>query len=161
MKKATVYIIILGILCTGLGVACGMVIERKRTAKNFPQILRHQLMQHPQGAEALRSKLQGAHRERMQKGAAQIFQRIQEELNLNDEQKEQVKGILDQTKEKVEVAQQGFRETLEQAKENSHNQILQLLDPQQQEKFNEITAKMEERRAQFKEKMKGRRSWQK
>jgi uncharacterized protein YneF (UPF0154 family) len=161
MKKATVYIIILGVLCTGVGVVSGMVIERKRLAKNFPHILRGQLLKHPQAAEHVRQRLQYKHQERVKDGTAKIFERIGEELNLTDQQKEQVKVILESTKQQIEVARDGFKEGMEKAKETSQAQILTVLDPEQQEKFKEITAKAEQRKAQIREKMKERRDWSK
>ncbi|MBN3039484.1 MAG: hypothetical protein JW869_08745 [Candidatus Omnitrophica bacterium] len=48
MKKATLYIIILCVACTGLGVVVGVAADRRYIARNLPQIMRKQMLERMQ-----------------------------------------------------------------------------------------------------------------
>ena len=152
MKRATVYIVILGLVCTALGVAAGVAIEKRYTRKNFPRMAKSQLLRrHHQGRR-------GSFRQEGQKpGAAHLLQRIAEELNLTAEQQAQVQTILEQSKQEVTRARDEFRSQVEQFREKSNAQILELLDPEQQEKFQELTAKKERMKERMKERVGGLR----
>jgi Spy/CpxP family protein refolding chaperone len=153
VRRATVYIVILGFLCTGLGVAIGATVTKRHIAKNLPRIVRKHLLQQ-RGAPY--SHMQGrkaglTHGQRQGAGPAKIFERIGQELNLTSEQKDKVKAILEETREEVKQARDEFKAYVAQTKEKSHSQMAEILDPEQREKFEELTARIEERRAGLKE----------
>lgn len=146
MKRATVYIVVLGILCTGLGVAIGVAIDKRNTARNLPRIVRGHLLKHPRAARFLESKVITARKQRQKVGAAKLFQRINRELGLTPEQSEEVKAILEGTKQEIKQSGEEFRTYVKQAREKSHAQILEVLDPEQKEKFENLTTAIEERK---------------
>lgn len=153
MKRATVYIVILGLLCTGLGVAIGATVTKRHIAKNLPQIVRKHLLQQ---REAPYLHMQGrkpgfTHWQKQGPGAGKILERIGQELNLTSEQKDKVKTILEETREGVKQAGDEFKAYVAQTKGKSHTQITELLDPEQREKFEELTARIEERKERLKE----------
>ncbi len=160
MKRATLYIVILGIVCIGLGVAGGIAIEKRYTARNLPRIVRGQLFRHaerscwqkpgfPQGG------MQGFHQRGMpglpsrkgqEAGLTSTCKRIGQGLDLSSEQEEKVQVILEESKQEIKQARDGFKEQLVQVRGKSHTQILELLDPEQREKFEELTARTKERK---------------
>ena len=153
MKRATVYIVILGLVCTGLGVVIGATVTKRHIAKNLPQIVRKHLLQQ---REAPYLHMQGkrpglAHGQRQGAGPAKIFERISEELNLTSEQKDKVKAILEETKQEVKQARDGFKTQVAQIKEKSNTQISEILDPEQREKFQKLTESIKERKERLKE----------
>ena len=151
MKRATVYIVILGLVCTALGVAVGVAAEKRYTRRHLPRMVKSQLLRrHHQGKRGSfgqeGEKQRGAHR----------LQRIAQELNLTAEQEAQVQAILEQSKQEVTQARDEFRTQIEQTKKQSNIQILELLDPEQQEKFQELTARKERMKERMKERTKER-----
>lgn len=123
MKRAIIYVVILGIVCTGLGVAVGVAIDKRYTTRHLPRIARF------------------AYRERPEPGAPDIFRRIGQKLDLSSEQRDQLKAILEESKQEVKQARDEFRAQVEQLKEKNHAQILELLNPEQKEKFQRLIAR--------------------
>jgi len=144
MKKATVYIVVLGIVCTGLGAATGVAIERNRIKKALPHVVRKQLLRNPKALQ----QLAGAHQKIRKAHGAKMVEHITKELNLTPEQQEQVKSILESAKEEVKQVQDQFKTQVQAIKEGNNERILEVLDPEQKEKFLELTAKIKERQAQ-------------
>ena len=158
MNRATVYIVILGIACTGLGVAAGIGIEKRYTRRHLPQMVKRHLLRQREGLPFQRGRIPTgqAHRGQMgrerflsQQGqrpaGANLIQRITRELDLSAGQKEKVQAVLQETRQQVKQARDEFKTQVEQAKEESNVQILEVLDPEQKEKFQELTTKMKEK----------------
>ena len=154
VRRATVYIVILGLLCTVLGVAIGATVTKKHIAKNLPQILRKHFLQ--QQREAPYLHMQGrrpglTHGQRQGAGLAKIFERISQELNLTSEQKDEFKVILETTKKEVEEAGDKFKAYVAQTNQKGHTQIAEILDPEQREKFEKLTENIKQRKERLKE----------
>lgn len=148
MKKATVYIVILAVVCTGLGAVLGATIAKWHITKNLPYIIRRECLRHPEAMRHFGRKAMDVHKERMpNKG----FQRICQELNLTDTQREKVEAILETGKEGIKQARDEFKTEVLQIQENNHAQILEVLGPEQQEKFKQLTEKMKERHTGIKD----------
>lgn len=135
MKKTLVYLVLLGVSCTALGIVSGIAIEKRYTKTHLPQIVRQQMAQHP-GALKRLGKRFGKHPGQQKQ---QMIKRIVEKLDLSEEQKEQIKSILDATKKEIDTVRNEFRAKLAQFKEDSHEKISQVLTEDQKVKFEEIT----------------------
>lgn len=154
VKRAVVYIVILGVVCTVLGVAAGMLIEKRYTARYlFPQIARRHLLRQLAGPGFPGKKIGPQLQKRIRARAEKVFERISQELELSPEQRDGVKAVLEGTREHVNQARDEFRRQVEQAKTESDTQILGILDAEQQEKFKRLKAHIAQRR-------RGRRPWQ-
>lgn len=145
MKRATVYIVILGIVCTGSGVAVGIALEKRYTRTHLPRIVRSHLLQHPGAGHFLRSRARLSPEERQRPGAENILKRIDRELGLSSEQRDKVKAILEDTKKEIEQARDEFRTRIVQAKEKSNAEICRLLNSEQKERFQTMIERMKER----------------
>lgn len=147
MKKATLYIVILGIACLGLGAVIGVAAERRYAARNFPRMARQHFLRHREAPHHWREeRMFGMHREMPKGGPGMLFERLDRKLDLSAEQNEKIQAILEQNKEQIKQARDGFKTQLEQVKESCHAQILEILKPEQKEKFEQMTSRMEERR---------------
>lgn len=146
MKRATVYIVILGIVCTGLGVAIGIGFSKRHVRKNLPGIVRHEILRHPYTAGRLAKRGMLAHRQGQKAGQDKFLERLGQELNLSPEQATEVQAILEGSKKEIKQIGEQFRTQVAQVKERSNVQILEVLDLEQKEKFQELTAAMEQKR---------------
>src|SRR3989338_4992578 len=126
MKKTVVYAVILSVVSIVMGIVAGVAIERGNTIKHLSQIGRPGL---PPGEQPEQRKAQKP---------KDIFKRVAEELNLNQEQKEKVKQILDEAHKKISLMGDKSREDLKAIRDESHAKIMEILTPQQQEKFKDI-----------------------
>jgi len=142
MKRAIVYLAVLGALCTGLGIAVGVVIEKKYTSGHLPEIMRaHFLKQH--GKRDLLGKKTGIDLTERLKGKSKgILERIDRELNLSSEQKDKIKDILEESKREARQAKDKFKTYLAQLREKSNAKISEILTPEQKEKFEKLMAKI-------------------
>ena len=141
MKRAIIYVVILGVVCTGLGVAIGVAIEKRYTARHFPRIVRSRLLRHPGCFHPLRRKARFSPEERLRARKHNIFERIDRELGLSSKQRDEVKAILDGAKQEIKQARDEFRTQIVEVKKRSNAQILELLNPEQKEKFERLRAK--------------------
>ena len=126
MKKTIVYAVILSVVSVVLGIVAGVAIERGNTIKHLSLPGRPPLPFEKQSEPHKRQKPQD------------IFKRVSEELNLNQEQKEKVKQILDEARKKISLIGDKSREDLKAIRDESHGKIMEILTPEQQEKFKDI-----------------------
>lgn len=156
MKRAVIYVVALGIVCLGVGVAAGMLIEKKNTTKNLPGIMRGCMLRKHEGRGFPEMGQRGKWGQTRQKkgGADGVLGRLGKELSLSDEQQGSVKEILEQAKEKVTLARDEFNTKTTQLKEESNTRIMEVLTPEQQEKYQKIITRMEERKTTMQERMK-------
>lgn len=128
MKKTVVYAVILSAVSVVLGIVTGVAIERGNTIKHLSLLGRPPLPFERQPGPRKTQKPQD------------IFKRVSEELNLNQEQKEKVKLILDEARKKISLIGDESREDLKSIRDESHIKIMEILTPPQQEKFKNILA---------------------
>jgi hypothetical protein len=172
MKRAALYILMLGIACTGVGVAAGVTIEKSYTRRHLPQVVRkHFFSRHKADPACSRAEenlsvkkgrifrsqrdKRSFHQQRGQKPGQRpessprhdSIRRLGQRLNLSAEQEQKVKAVLEATRKQVDAARDKFKAQIEQAKEKSNARILELLGPEQKEKFEQFRAKREQRRA--------------
>lgn len=140
MKRAKIYIVILMIVCTGLGVAIGIAVEKRYTSRNLPKPSRSYLSKHPVAARLLKRKA----RARMDN----ILGRIDRELGLSSKQKDQVKAVLENAKQEIVQARNEFGTRLLQVRKKGIAGISAILSPQQKEKFQKLIAGMKAKRGQ-------------
>lgn len=81
------------------------------------------------------------------------LERLSQELNLTDEQKEKVKPILDEqskqmqaTQDDTSLSQEQKRDKMKQIHQTTHSQINEILTPEQQKKFAELKEQHKEQR---------------
>lgn len=81
------------------------------------------------------------------------LERLTQELNLTDEQKEKVKPILDEqskqmrvTQDDTSLSQEQKRDKMKQIHQTTHSQINEILTPEQQKKFAELKEQHKEQR---------------
>ncbi len=139
MKRAKVYIVVLMIVCTGLGVAIGIAVEKRYTSRNLRKIARSYLLKHPVAAHLLKRK---ARRARMDN----ILGRIDRELDLSSEQRDKVKAVLENAKQEIVQARNEFGTRLLQVREKGIAGISTVLSPKQKEKFQKLIAGMKAKR---------------
>jgi len=138
MKRAKIYIVILMIVCTGLGVAIGIAVEKRYASRNLPKTLRSYLLKHPVAARLLKRKA----RARMDN----ILGRIDRELGLSSEQRDKVKTVLENAKQEIVQARDEFGTRLLQVREKGIAGISAVLSPKQKEKFQKLIAGMKAKR---------------
>lgn len=141
MKKTIVCAVVLSVVSIVMGIVAGVAIERGNTIKHLSQMGRPPL---PPGEQAEQRKAQKPQ---------DIFKRIAEELNLDQEQKEKVKRILDETHKKISSIGDKSREDLMAVREESHARIMEILTPQQQEKFKEIVSQAQKHQSKLMRKL--------
>jgi MFS superfamily sulfate permease-like transporter len=135
-KKALIYIIILGFVCTLVGVAIGITVAKGCTFKRITKL--------PKAIAAYKAHKRDmalSQEQRLEKKTNMFLKRIDEELNLSDEQKEAVRVILEQAKENTAQIQSEFKDKLLQIKQEASIKISELLNPEQKEKFQQFTDK--------------------
>lgn len=126
MKKTIVYAVVLSVVSIVMGIVTGVAIERGNTIKHLSLPGRPPL------------PFEGQPQARKTQRPQDIFKRVSEELNLNQEQKEKVKQILDEAHKKISLIGDKSREDLKAIRDESHARIMEILTPQQQEKFKNI-----------------------
>lgn len=156
MKRAVIYVVALGIVCLGVGVAAGMLIEKKNTTKNLPGMMRGCMLRKHDGRGFSKMGERGEWGQKGQKKSGQdgILGHLGKELNLSEQQQDSVKEILEQAKEKVTLARDEFNTNTTQLKEESNARIMEVLTPEQQEKYQEMITRMEGRKTTMQERMK-------
>ncbi len=146
MKRAKIYIVILMIVCTGLGTAIGIAVEKRYTSRNLPRIVRSYLVKH-QGAARLSGRKSGRVPGKMLRARMDnILKRVDRELDLSSPQKDKIKAVLEDTKQEIEQARDEFRTRVLQAREKGTAGIAAVLSPQQEKKFQRLLAGRKEKR---------------
>ena len=123
MKRATVYIVILGIVCTGLGVAIGIGLSKRHVRRNLPGIVRHEILRHPHTAGRLAKRGMLTHRQRQKAGPDKFLERLGQELNLSPEQAIEVQAIFEGSKKEIKQIGEQFKSQVTQVKEKSMAEI--------------------------------------
>jgi len=78
----------------------------------------------------------------------QRFEKMRQELNLNEQQTTQVRAILDQTRNEYRALRQELRPRFEEPRLKARAQIRALLNAEQQQKFDEMTAQQDAKHEQ-------------
>jgi Spy/CpxP family protein refolding chaperone len=79
-------------------------------------------------------------------GKEEVFERMRRDLNLNEQQSTQIRGILDQTREEYRQLRAEVRPRYDAARQNARTKIRALLTPDQQQKFDAKVAERDARR---------------
>ena len=130
MKKTVVYAVALAAISVVAGLVAGAALERANIRKHLMSI----------GPPPFAQEFRGQHKIG---GPKEIFQRLAQELNLNDEQKQAVKDILEKAREEITSIGQGSRGKILAIRKESNERILAILNPEQQERFKRIVAEAE------------------
>lgn len=125
MKKAVIYVVILGVLCAGVGVVGGIVIDRRYIRTHFPRIIRDCLQ--GSGTEEKRS----ARTDKM-------IERLRRELDLSNEQVEQVRHVLNQLKPEIDQIRGDFKKDLLRIRGKLIIGVSEVLDLEQKEKLDKL-----------------------
>jgi septal ring factor EnvC (AmiA/AmiB activator) len=132
MKRPIVYIVILGVICTALGIAIGIAVEKIYTQRHFPEIIMNYLLTHPP-------------EERQRARMARILKRLNQELELSPQQVEKVKVILKEALPAINQARDELKNTLADVRKKTIAKISGLLSTEQKEKFKKLIAQSEKR----------------
>ena len=143
MKKAVIYIAILGIACTALGVAIGIGAEKRYTARHFPQI---ELVKHIQGIPMRDGRLKDRKSKAMRRAGHHALKRLSQQLDLSEEQMTEVKAILEESRQDAKKTGDEFKDRLKQIKEENKIKISKTLNPEQREKFEQLSNQIKRRR---------------
>ncbi|MEA3560485.1 MAG: hypothetical protein U9R31_01765 [Candidatus Omnitrophota bacterium] len=146
MKKAVIYIVILGISCTALGVAIGIGAEKRYTARHFPQIVKSRLAKHIQGSPMRDRKLKDRKSNTMRRAGHHALKRLSQQIDLSEEQNAEVKAILEESRQDAKKTSDKFKSRLKQIREESNVKISKILNPEQQEKFEQLSNRAKRRR---------------
>lgn len=125
MKKAVIYIFILGFICIIFGALLGIVIHKKYIKKHMLRVIKQYY-------------LKTTPEQRQQVITTQILKALKHELNLSAEQLNRVKDILSQATPEVKEAVGAFRDELAEIRAKIIPQVFEILDKQQQVKFKNI-----------------------
>ena len=131
MKKTVVYAAALSAISVVAGLVAGAALERASIQKHLMSIRPPP----PLAGEFKAQPKMG--------GPKEIFQRLAQDLNLNVEQKQEVKDILEKAREELTSIGQGSREKMLAIRKESNARILAILNPEQQERFKRIAAEAE------------------
>ena len=146
MKRAKVYIVILMIVCTGLGVAIGIAVEKRYTSRNLPKIVRSYFLKYP-GAAHLSKRKAGLFPDKKLKARVDnILGRIDRELDLSAGQRDQVKAVLEDAKEEIAQARDEFGTRLLRIRKKGIAGISAVLSPKQKEKLQRLIAGMKDKK---------------
>jgi hypothetical protein len=132
MKRAIVYIVILGFVCTALGIVIGVTVDKIYTKRYLPEIIAAYFLSHP-SQEVQRTR------------NANILKRLNRELDLSSEQRSQVNIILEKTLPDIRRARKELTNTLVSLRGKSISEISAILNIEQKEKFQKLIAQTEER----------------
>ncbi|NQT00298.1 MAG: hypothetical protein HQ595_04355 [Candidatus Omnitrophica bacterium] len=133
MNKATLYIVILAVLCTGVGVVIGATVTKRQVVgeRGFHKF----------------GKMSGGFRDRMHKGmGGKLCKRLEKKLDLTAEQSEKVQVIMETSKDQAEQARDEFKAEIKQLKGNCHEQISAVLDPEQKEEYEDLQSRIKAKR---------------
>ncbi len=152
MKRAKVYIVILMIVCTGLGVAIGIAVEKRYTSRNLRKIAGSYLLKHPGAAHLPKRKTGLLPEKELKARMDNILSRIDRELGLSSEQKDQIKAVLEDAKQEIAQARDEFGTRLLRIRKKGIAGISAVLSPKQKEKLQKLLAGMKDKRGQKKSK---------
>ncbi len=125
MKKAIIYIFILGFICIIFGVLLGIVIHKNYTQKHMLQVIKQYY-------------LKTTPEQRQKVITVQILKALKHKLNLSPEQLNRVKDILSKATPEVKEVVGVFRDELAKIRAKIIPQVFEILDKQQQVKFKKI-----------------------
>ena len=146
MKRAKIYIVILMVVCTGLGAAIGIAVEKRYTSRNLPGIVRSYLLKHPGTVHLPGRKAGLSPEEKLKARVDNILGRIDRELDLSSGQRDKIKAVLEDAKQEIEQARDEFGTRVLRVREKGLAEILEILNPEQKEKFKRLIAGMKGKR---------------
>lgn len=77
---------------------------------------------------------------------ARAFEKLQRELNLDERQSAEVRGILDETRDEYHALRSETRPRFDAVRESARTRIRALLNPEQRQRFDARVAEMDARR---------------
>jgi Spy/CpxP family protein refolding chaperone len=80
------------------------------------------------------------------KGKEEVFEHMQRDLNLNEQQATQIRAILEQTRDEYRQLRTEVRPRYDAVRQNARTRIRSLLTPEQQQKFDAKIAERDARR---------------
>jgi len=128
MKKAVLYIAILGVVCMGLGIAVGIVINRAYTRTHLIRIIKNQYL----GSNA---------ETRQQARNNRIIKRLSRNLNLSKEQAGKIKDIVKQARPEIDQFRENVKNDFIKIKRGIIADIYEVLDSEQKEKYQALVSK--------------------
>jgi Spy/CpxP family protein refolding chaperone len=97
--------------------------------------------------QARNKERQGMNERRGGKGDKEgIFERMQRDLNLNEQQSTEIRAILDQTRNEFRALRQEVRPRYDVIRQNARTRIRALLTPEQQQRFDVKAAEHDAKR---------------
>ena len=130
MRRAIIYIVILGIVFILLGVVVGIGIEKKHNLRN-PFSKKGNIF----AKRGLEQRDDLSHQERLLRRSEMLLNRIDQEIKLSPEQRQIIGEILVGSMSAAMQTQNELRDKLKKLKENARDQILEVLDEDQHEAF--------------------------
>ncbi len=125
MKKAIFYIVILGLVCTGLGIAVGVAIDKIYIKTHFPQIIKSYYLN--SNAE-----------ERQRIRTHRIIKQLSRELDLSNEQVDRIKDIIKQARPEIDRFREDLKNDFIKIRRKIITNILEVLDFEQRDRFQKI-----------------------
>lgn len=132
MKKSIVYVVVLVGVSVLAGLAIGLTIANKpKNVRGLGIEYKHRLGK-PDEARVKGKK-------------AEIFENLSRRLDLNENQKIEVKKILEASRRQVKEVGNVARENFAKIKEETNAKIRAILDARQQEEFDKMVAEIRDR----------------
>jgi Spy/CpxP family protein refolding chaperone len=125
MKKAVLYIVILGIVCTGLGIAVGIALNRIYTKRHLPRIIRDYY-------------LSSNKEERRKIRRNQMVKWLRRELDLSNEQVNRIEDMMLRTEPEIDEFRRGLIGALVKIRRRIIEGISEVLEPEQRNKFQKL-----------------------
>jgi Spy/CpxP family protein refolding chaperone len=93
-----------------------------------------------------RSKTNASFRESRSKDREALFEKIQTDLNLTDQQSKEMRRVLDETANEFRALRGELRPKYEELRNKTRGRMRALLNPEQQQKFDTLIAEIDARR---------------